>query len=278
VDTPVVQGEGRFTQAWEKIEPLDAVDAVEALIDAVRSGEPRKGPAPRAHEERTLKDRLYTLLVHDLKNPLSIIKANLSMLTDFDHFSEVEKQACVKEASGATERLMALITDLLDVARAEEGQLSSHRAECDLGALAREVAGSHAQVASRHRVSVKVAAQNPVLAPIDLSLVRRVLENILNNAFRYVQKNGAIAIGVRPEGGKAIVTIENNGPQIPAGILASLFDKYGDAVRADEVSALSNRGLGMYFCRLVLDAHHGTIRAFNQPAGVCFEFALPLAQ
>jgi len=104
--------------------------------------------------------------------------------------------------------------------------------------------------------------------------MRRVLENLLNNAFRYVSSRGSIDVAIEPEGAWAVLRIANDGPTIKPEVKRHLFDKYGVV---HEGQSGQNRGLGLYLCRLVVDGHGGTIAVGDRAGGgVEFQIRLPL--
>jgi signal transduction histidine kinase len=107
----------------------------------------------------------------------------------------------------------------------------------------------------------------------DRKLVTRVLENMLGNALRYVTSGGVIEVFLKRDGESALLQIANDGPPIAPETRSRLFEKYGMGRGGGD----SNRGLGLYFCRLVVAEHGGTIGVRERDGGgVCFEIRLPL--
>ncbi len=113
----------------------------------------------------------------------------------------------------------------------------------------------------------------PVTPAADPRLPRRVLENVVGNARRFIDESGVIAVEVERVGDRAVVSISNDGPSIPPDLRARLFEK---ATGEDKGRQASTRGLGLYFCKLVVEAHGGTIRVADPPTGARFEISLPL--
>ncbi|OGQ13634.1 MAG: hypothetical protein A2138_23545 [Deltaproteobacteria bacterium RBG_16_71_12] len=107
----------------------------------------------------------------------------------------------------------------------------------------------------------------------DPSLVMRVVQNLLGNAARYVGRRGVVEVAVRAVDDACVVTVGNDGPAIPKDQQATLFDQFGQVTDGQTVG---NRGLGLYFCRLVAERHRGTITVRDRDGGgVCFDVALP---
>lgn len=223
------------------------------------------------HSEQLLRsrDELSQLIVHDLRNLLAVAQMNLEMVAE-----ELPSSESLDDAVHAVERMSGLVAELLDVGAAEEGRLQMIRQPTDLGRLADEVL-SHAVPRARHpkRTRLTVAGDAPVTAAVDPRLTRRVLENVVGNATRFIDESGVIAVEVERVGDRAVVSISNDGPSIPPDLRARLFEKY---TGEDKGRQASTRGLGLYFCKLVVEAHGGTIRVADPPTGARFEISLPL--
>ncbi len=256
-------------------------DALVKLVSrATEASDParQRRKTPTVEELATLKERLTMLLVHDLKNPLSIVRADLGLLAESDDLPFEERQEILHEAIGATDRLLMMIVDLLDIARAEEGRLALAKTEMNLTAMIGAVARPLRHIAARRKVTLVSQVEGTLPAQLDGPLFQRVLENIINNSLRYVPDGGRVRIGAekRISDGttSTYVFIENNGPKIPDSLVSRLFEKYGAVENGAHNHRAGNRGLGLYFCRLVVEAHGGTLTVRNLPEGVRFEITL----
>jgi signal transduction histidine kinase len=111
-----------------------------------------------------------------------------------------------------------------------------------------------------------------LLGYFDEALIMRVLHNLVGNSVRYCNPSGLIRLAARhweEDGHTGVeISVQNSGPQIPDGLLPKLFKKY--ALGKD-----GQRGLGLYFCRLALDAHGGSVRYEPLSTGPCFILRLP---
>ena len=216
--------------------------------------------------------RLSQLIVHDLKNPLAAIKANLDYAQRQIEGGEV--RAAIDDSCAAAAQLQAMLLDFLDVARAEDGLLPYAPCLARLGPQLIVVGeGMRAVVQSGGAALVIDVAGPPVEVDYDAGLVVRVVQNLLSNAARFARS--FVGLRLHTEDGCAVVSISNDGAGIRPELRSQLFEKYGQ-VNADQGSA--NRGLGLYLCRLVADRHGGSIAAFDRAGGgACFELRLPLA-
>jgi len=220
------------------------------------------------------RDRLSLLLVHDLKNPLSVISMNLEHLSACGRMDD--DADALRDSQSAAERMLHMIMDLLDIGRAEEGQLVLRRKRGTANDVVRTVLNRFAGSATQRTARLSSDLIEDVTIDIDRELLTRVLENLVGNALRYVPAGGFVDVQSRVDEGALVLSVSNNGPQLTPGIRARMFEKYGgDAAH----QAGPNRGLGLYFCRLVLEAHGGTIDAANlSGGGVAFEMRIPGAE
>ena len=119
---------------------------------------------------------------------------------------------------------------------------------------------------------LEVACEEGLEGRFDTGLVERVLHNLFGNATRYCNANGRIEVGAKRwidgEDSSLEVWVLNTGPQIPANIRNALFGKYVQGKGG-------KRGMGLYFCRLVAEAHGGRIECEPRPEGPCFILRLP---
>ncbi len=218
------------------------------------------------------RSRMTTLLVHDLKNILSVIKGNLDFLSGPD-LTESDRDEALGDARRAADQLLEMIVDLLDIGRAEEGNLTVDVAMLRVGTVVREVVDQLRVNAHAKGITLSCACASDPRALFDPKLLRRVLQNLLNNAFRYVAPRGHIDVTVERHVTRCVIRISNDGPPIAPQLRAHLFDKYGVTHVGQ---GHTNRGLGLYLCRLVVDAHGGSIAVVDRPGwGATFEIQIP---
>jgi two-component system, sensor histidine kinase and response regulator len=246
----------------------DDLDERSALVRAQNSA------LLRMQEERR---HLNAMIVHDLKGPLSVLLSNVRFALDEAGLSTDAREGLEEVVESAT-AMHRMVLDLLDTDRAEEGQLNpqpswSSAAEV-LNAAERSAVGpSRTQ---SHRFSVR--CDEPSLSVhADQDLVRRVLQNLLDNAFKYAPANSEIELGARRgRDGGVELWVSDCGPGIPAPAKEAVFDRYVRLDRDLKTSEHSSRGLGLAFCRVAVDAMGGTIQVEdNRPTGARFLVRLP---
>lgn len=198
------------------------------------------------------------LLAHDLNNGLSITSANLQYIDE--ELRERENEEDLVEASSAARRalrrMIGLVANFVDISRLEDAALQVLRFPTKVGEMLRAAGQIHET--SRNDINgISVDCDMDLVCEIDPMLTERVLHNLLNNATRYVNEGGRIHIkaALEEEGKILCISVANTGQGIPVDLRESLFGKYGKGGDSN-----SQRGMGLYFCRLACEAHHGNIR------------------
>jgi NtrC-family two-component system sensor histidine kinase KinB len=115
------------------------------------------------------------------------------------------------------------------------------------------------------------------LVPTDAPLLERVLDNLIGNALKYTNGDGQITLAARRQGGQVIISVADNGEGIPLAYQPHIFDKFVQVIDEDGQPIRKGTGLGLTFCRLVIEAHQGHIWVESQPEqGSTFYFTLPI--
>ena len=229
-----------------------------ALQDATDALRERNG----ALEELQMQQReLTAFLVHDLKNPIAIVTGNVEWARDqlrdrFEGPGYDDVKDALSDAQDASRRMLAMVGDMLAISRLEQAEL---RPKCEVTALEpllRAAARARARDAARQHVSITVECAGSVNVNADPALLQRVIENLVDNALRHAPEGGRVELEAR-SGQGVVVSVSNTGLPIPVGARTRIFEKFGrgDASTTSHV----NVGLGLYFCKLVVDVHGGAI-------------------
>jgi signal transduction histidine kinase len=221
---------------------------------------------------------LLSMLAHDLRTPVVSIQQSCAMFTDgLLGEASPEQQEVIDLITTNATTLDKMVKDFLDIVRSVEGAAALKMAQVSLVAIVQAVAHQMRPTLRRSDVRLEVDA------PADLQRVwadgeqiQRVVGNLLSNAVRYSPAGSTIAVTVRAHGEQQRVAIRDQGPGIPADELESIFGRFWQG--ADEVRKVSgNCGLGLFFCRTVLDRHGGRIWAESgDGSGASFTFELPV--
>jgi signal transduction histidine kinase len=211
-----------------------------------------------------LKDDLVSLMVHDLRNPLASVLAQLEMLRREIPDAELREEAASAHAAAA--RLREIVDDILQVRLLEEGKLNLSLQSCPISDIVREAVAGVEPVAVQRGVSVALALNGGPPLPVDRKLVRRAVENILANAIKYSPRRASVEVRTRAAEGGIEVAVADRGPGIPDALKSKLFEKFG-SVEMARGEARRGYGLGLYLVRLVASAHGGRAVAQNREGG-----------
>jgi two-component system, sensor histidine kinase and response regulator len=233
----------------------------------------------KLRELEKVRDDLMKMIVHDLKTPLTSVLATLELLSDgdFGSLTETQKRA-VGEAEGKAEDLLALIEDILEVARIEEAAVTLTRAPIAPAALLSELhhEWQHRFQQEHTSASLKVEDDTPVFYA-DKPLLKRVFSNLIQNAVSHSSKPIALVMSARRSGDAILFTVADNGPGIPPEYHEIIFRKFGQVAGGITTPRVRSSGLGLTFCKLVVDLHGGRIWVNSREGeGSAFHVELPV--
>jgi two-component system sensor histidine kinase/response regulator len=227
-------------------------------------------------ELEALKETLIQTLVHDLKNPLAVIMGNLDLMARTIDDSNARQ---IRRSRANAERMHRMILDLLDVAGLEEGRFALKPEPVDTAALTREAIEEAGVSAETRGVSLEMdTSQDGCTVHGDNSVLRRVVDNLLANALEHAPSGTTVRAGVAHRDEGIEISLADQGTGIPPEHRDRIFEKYARLeLKNSGVSA--NRGLGLTFCRLAVEAHGGTIWVEEAPGGgALFRVLLPASE
>jgi len=225
----------------------------------------------RFREAEEIKSTFVSIVSHELKTPIALIKGYVGTLRREDAIWDrkvVEDSLAVIEEEA--DRLTELIDDLLDASRLQAGALKINLSDVSLDNLAKRIADRFITQTDRHTIVVDFPPDFPIVLA-DENRIGQVLSNLLSNAIKYSTEGGKISISgrVRPE--QVIVCVSDQGPGIAPEDLPHVFDRFYRASQASRKT--KGAGLGLYLARAVIEAHGGRIWVDPKPgegARICF--------
>lgn len=210
-----------------------------------------------------MREKLQSLLVHDLKNPLTAVTANLSLLAELDSVRDsVDAREAIEDAIDGARRLGQMSLNLLDLARLETSSMPLRKAPTQIRTLLARVQNDNRAGAKAYGSRVDVAAGPDLRAVIDEDLVVRALDNLVENAIRQSRR---VCVSAQLVGPQLQLVVADNGPGIPERFRATLFDKFAQVTT--EGARGQNRGLGLTFVKLVAREHGGDVDVVCPPEG-----------
>jgi len=231
----------------------------------------------RAQEEANrLKEDFVSAAAHDLKTPLTTVVAQAEFLERKalrDPSSPADLQG-LQRIVREGKRLAALVTDLLDAARLEQGRLVSEREPVDLGTLVSELCGR--QQTDVHSCAVDV--RGAVVGVYDRRRIEQLVENLVENARKYSPDATPVDVTVWQQDGEARIAVRDHGIGIPPTDLPTIFERFSRGSNVDD-RRFHGMGLGLYICRGIVEEHGGRIWAESEVGkGSTFHVALPLQE
>ncbi|HUB76567.1 MAG TPA: ATP-binding protein, partial [Solirubrobacteraceae bacterium] len=198
---------------------------------------------------------------HELRTPLAVLKLELELAQDPER-SRAEMAAALASAAEEVDRLTRLASDLLVIARADQGQLPVRPSEVDVQAAVRQIAERFGRIAATRGRSVSVSGPRELRARLDRDRLEQALDNMLANSLRH--GDGAIEVETRERGELIEIHVSDSGPGFPEDFLPRAFEPF---TRADPARTGDAAGLGLSIVRAIARAHGGSAEAENRAGG-----------
>ena len=226
-----------------------------------------------------LRGDLIANVSHDLRTPLVSLRGYLELLVlKGDTLAPATQRSYLEIALRQSEHLATLIDELFELAKLDFKGLQIEREPFQFAELAVDVLQKFQLAADRQQVALRVeaaAALPPVNA--DLSLIERVLDNLIGNALQHTPEGGSVEVGMQCDGARVIARVTDTGRGIASGDLPLIFDRF---YRVDKSRhrASGGAGLGLAIAKRIVELHGSTIAVDSQVGqGSCFSFTLPVA-
>ncbi|MEB0011083.1 DUF4118 domain-containing protein [Glaciimonas sp. Gout2] len=224
-------------------------------------------------ESERLRNSLLSALSHDLRTPLTALIGLSESLVLSRPPLQSAQQGLATALHDETLRMSALVTNLLDMARIQSGEVKLNLQWQPFEEVVGSALRASTSPLAAHRVEIRVAHSLP-LVRFDAVLIERVLCNLLENSAKYSPLESVIVLSAKVAGRFMSVTVSDDGPGLPTGMEEAIFDKF---TRGERESAKPGVGLGLAICRAIVEAHGGTIGAKSSAErGAEFTFTLPL--
>lgn len=270
--TMVFQGQ-RFTIGAGRRQVLHMlVSTFEDIVRKNRELQARQAELLRVQQQ---KDELSALLVHDLKSPLNGVFLLVRALLRSPRLDQEERES-LEMIRASCDAIQRMVMNLLDISRREDGQLVPRLARVDTAALLAEIAREMGVQAGQQQQTIDVViGEGDLHASCDRDMMRRVLENLVDNGLRFTPRGAALTLEAIDRGEGVELRVSDLGPGVPDGYRERIFDKYVQVAGATG-GGRAGRGLGLVFCRMAAEAHGGRIWVQpNEPRGATFCVRLP---
>ena len=225
----------------------------------------------RFREAEELKSIFISVISHELKTPVALIKGYVSTLRREDASWERKiVQDSLQVIEEEADRLTGLIENLLDASRLQAGALAINRSDIALDALVERIAERFRTQTDRHTIHVDFPKNFPIVMA-DEDRISQVITNLLSNAIKYSPDGVEIRISGQVHPQYLVICVSDKGPGIAPDDIPHIFDRF---YRSSEAAKKTKgAGLGLYLARAVVEAHEGRIWVDPKPgdgARICF--------
>ncbi|HEY5761093.1 MAG TPA: ATP-binding protein, partial [Steroidobacter sp.] len=227
-------------------------------------------------ETESLRNTLLASISHDLRTPLSVIAGAASALAEHsDELDAGERKRLARSVENKARDMTDLVSNVLDLMQFESGRLTLHRDWQTLDDLVGTALRRMQDRVEPRSVTVDVPDDLPPVY-VDANLIVQVFANLLDNVAKYTAPQTRVEIAAKAVNDRVQITFEDDGPGLPSGEHARLFDKFQ---RGTDEGATVGAGLGLAICRAIVRAHGGDIGTDERPGGGArFVFTLPMKE
>jgi PAS domain S-box-containing protein len=219
------------------------------------------------------KDEFLAMMSHELRNPLNVIAAGLSILDgawrDDDRLARTGQLVARQ-----VRHLASLMDDLLDIARVTSGKIVLNRRPLDLGAAVTRCLATLGDTGRLGRHTVEQGLE-PVWISADETRVEQIVTNLVGNAIKFTPEGGRIIVQVASEGRDAVFRVQDTGVGIAGELLPRIFDVFVQGERGLD-RAVGGLGLGLALVRRLVEMHDGTVTAASEGPGQGATFTMRL--
>lgn len=281
-ETPVIFFTGlsdsdTITRAFESgandyiVKPIRSAEVVSRTrlhLQEHQRSKQAKAQIDQLDQQNKSKSRFLGVASHDLRNPLVSIRGISQYLVSerFGPLNEEQKEL-VDTVVQASESMLTLVEELLDVSLIESNKDRTHLAEEDLAAIARAGAKLHSANADRKNIAIcQKISESPILLDLDRKLISRLLDNLISNAVKFSPPKTQVTVTVDQRSDRVHLLIDDQGPGIPKDEFSRLFKEFSRTSN-QPTAGESSSGIGLYVCKQIADTHQATIEAINLPEG-----------
>jgi signal transduction histidine kinase len=226
-------------------------------------------------EAMSTRDQFINMAVHDLRNPLGILKSYLELIST-NEVSKDDQQQIIDILSRNTRNMLSLVNDLLRVGKINHHQMTLNKEDLDLKALINDVVMGQSIIAKKKDLDFKVslkAISNPCYA--DERRLTEVLNNLISNAIKYTPRGKAIELRVTEKSDHFFFEVQDWGLGIPEEDLPKLFKSF-ERISTKPTEGESSTGLGLSIVKKLIEMHGGSVGVESQVGfGSTFSFSLP---
>ncbi len=256
------------------ITPAIVLARVETHLKVNRQRQKIEKAYKHLQELEALRDNLVHMVIHDIRNPLTLINGHLDMLKMRSNLEgkalrhvDAIKRSCVG--------LIEMVSTLLDVSRFDNEEMPLQMEKQDIVQLAKETATPYQSLENGPKVVVE-SSFDELSLECDKNIIERVITNLIGNAVKFTPESGIVRIALEKTDQEVKISVSDNGPGISPEFHEKIFEKFGQVEMHNKRRKYST-GFGLTFCKLAVEAHGGNIGVDSEvDKGSTFWFHLPV--
>ncbi|RIJ63877.1 HAMP domain-containing protein [Rummeliibacillus sp. TYF005] len=253
------------------ISPLYSGDSVRGAVAVLRD-------KTEEHRLDKLRSDFIANVSHELRTPIAMLQGYSEAIIDDVVSSEEERNEMIKIIYDESQRMGRLVTDLLDLARMESGNITLYKDIVPITPVFERITQKFVQAAKEKKIELKYSStfDDNIQISLDEDRIEQVLTNLIDNAIRHTQENGTVEVIVDQQVSYARIQVKDNGAGIPKEDLDYVFERFYKADKA-RTRGKGGTGLGLAIAKNIVEAHKGRITVESEvDVGTSFIFFLPL--
>ncbi|MBM2817060.1 MAG: hypothetical protein HW421_3822 [Ignavibacteria bacterium] len=222
------------------------------------------------------KDKFFSIIAHDLRNPLGNFKNVTEQLSNFyKEYSEEERIEFLGLMRDSSRNLYSLLSNLLEWSRSQQGVIQFIPEEFDLLKIVDDVIDTMRANAEVKNIRIRNNIQEPIIVRADINMIITVIRNFISNAIKFTETEGLINIDLKHENGFVILTVRDSGVGMSQEFMDKLF-QIDKSVTNRGTNNEIGTGLGLVLCKEFVDKNGGKITVQSQVGiGSAFSFTIP---
>ncbi len=224
-----------------------------------------------------MRDQFVSTVSHELRTPLTSMRGWLDLLIEESEVMDPGHADALERIGRNTDRLVRVVSDLLDLQRVDTGDLSMRSETVDLTACVRDAVHAIETSEQGAGLTIDSSVADGVAVRGDGSRLSQVIDNLCSNAVKYTPRGGQVTVALEPQGSAAVLRVTDSGIGIPREERSHLFERFFRASTATQ-RGIKGTGLGLALSKEIVERHGGTIEVGDgRDGGTEFVVTLPAA-
>jgi signal transduction histidine kinase len=222
------------------------------------------------------KDRLFSIISHDLRSPFNALLGISEYTTQFfDDLSKEEIKESMESLHSSAKKVYNLMQNLLEWTQIQIGGLEIKKSKIDLAEISKSILWLYEETAASKNINLTSNISKSIFLSADLYMIESVLRNLVSNGIKFTRPGGIVSISATVKSDLVKITVEDNGVGIDLGNQKKLF-KIGEQFRMDGTADEQGTGLGLILCKDFVEKNNGTISVESElNKGSKFTFTVP---